>query len=102
MLTPVMETYTLPYVKQRASGNLPYDAGKGAWRATVHRVPKSWTGLTRLGSHAQREREASAVRHPPGEGRGRGFKREGGCLWLIRGDVWQKPTRCCKVIKIKN
>ena len=75
-----METYTLPYVKQIASGNLLYDAGEGAWRATVRRVPKSWTRLKRLGSHAQREREASTVCQPRGVGRGRGFKSEGTCV----------------------
>ena len=26
---------------------------RGAWRATVHRVTKSWTGLQRLNTHAQ-------------------------------------------------
>ena len=80
MFIPVMETYTLPYVKQIASGNLLYDAGEGAWRATVRRVPKSWTRLKRLGSHAQRERDASTVCQPRGVGRGRGFKSEGTCV----------------------
>ena len=76
---PVMETYTLPRVKQIAGGNLLYDAGEGAWRATVRRVPKNWTQLKGLRSHAQREREASTVCQPRGLGRGRGLKSEGAC-----------------------
>ena len=29
--------------------------GRGAWRATVHRVTKGWTGLKQLSTHKQTE-----------------------------------------------
>ena len=66
------EAYTSPYVKQRASGNLLYDAGN----------PKQCSVITQRGEM------------------GRGFKKEGTYvyLWLIHADVWQKSSQYCKVI----
>ena len=29
----------------------PMDRDRGAWRATIYRVSKSWTGLKRLSTH---------------------------------------------------
>ena len=35
---------------------------------------------------------------------GRGFKKEGKCvyLWLIYVDVWERPTQCCNYSSIKT
>ena len=65
-----VETYTLPYVKQIASGNLPYDAGSS--KLVLCDNLEGWGG-----------REA-----------GGRFEREGTevCLWLIPVDGWQKPS----------
>ena len=57
-----IETYTLPYVKQIASGNLPYDAGSS--KLVLCDNLEGWDG-----------REGTEV-----------------CLWLIPVDVWQKPS----------
>ena len=64
-----IETCT-PHVKQLASGNLLYDAGR-----STHCWVTAWRG--RMGWEV-----------------GRRFKKEGAYvyLWLIHGDVWQKPT----------
>ena len=71
-----METYTLPYVKQVASGNLLHDAGSSHW--------------------------SSATTEKGGKGRevGGRFRREGTYvyLWLIHADGLQKQTQYCKTI----
>ena len=71
-----MEIYTLPYVKQTASGNLLYESGS-----------------------------SNQVLCDSLEGRevGGRLKREGTCvyLWLIHVDVWQKPTQHCKAIIVQ-
>ena len=75
-----METYTLPYVKQIASGNLLYDTGSSAQCCmTTQRGGMRW------------------------EVGGR-FKRESIYVyqWLIRADVWQKPTQHVNYPPIKN
>ena len=69
-----IETCTLPYVRQLASGNLLYDAGSStSCSVTTWRGGMGW------------------------EVGGR-FKKEGTYVypWVIHGDVWQKPTKHCK------
>ena len=43
---------------------------RGAWRATIHRVTKSWTGLKRLHTHAHVKEEEfvlmSVLQQPEG------------------------------------
>ena len=65
-----METHTLPYVKQTASGNRPCDTG------------------------------GSTLRGGTGKKMGGGFRREGAYvnLWLIHTNIWQKPTKYYKAI----
>ena len=75
-----IETYTLPYAKQIASGSLLYDAGNPKLRL--------WDNLEEW--------------HGAGGGsggRGVWFEREGTCVYLmlVNVDVWQKPPRYCKV-----
>ena len=68
-----VETYTLPYVKEIASGNLQFM--QGAQPGTL------W--------------------QPRGEGRGgtwEGGLRESGHLWLIHTDVWWKSSQYHKAI----
>ena len=67
-----METYTLPYVKYIASGNLLYDAGRS------NPTEKGGRGWEAGGS----------------------YKKEGSYLylWLIHVDTWQKPIQYCKAI----
>ena len=62
-----METY-LPYVKQRANGNLMYDSGNSSWSSVT-------TQRVKIG------REGTKV-----------------YLWLIHVDVGQKPMHCSRVI----
>ena len=66
------ETYTLPYVKQIASGNLLYDAANST-RCSVTTKGGRWEGGLRVKGHYI-------------------------YLWLIHVDVWQKPTQYCKAI----
>ena len=79
-----VETYTLPYVKQTASGNLRYDTG-GSIQGSV-----------------------TVKRGGVGREVGQRLKREGtyARLWLIHVDVWQKSKQDCKAIilefKINN
>ena len=49
-----------------------------------------------------REPKASALQQPGGRGGG-GFGSEGAhvCIWLIHGDVWQKPSHYHKYPPIK-
>ena len=71
-----METYTLPYVKERASRNLLYDAGNSNQGCeTTERGMMGWEVGGRL-------------------------KREGTELyiWLVHVDVCQKPAQYCKAI----
>ena len=71
-----METYTLPYVKQIAGGNLLYDSGSSNWcSVTTYRDDMGWEV-------------------------GQNFKREETYLylWLIHVDAWQKPIQYCKAI----
>ena len=63
-----METYTLPYVKQIASGNVLCDTHTGGGLRKPRGV--GWGGRWEEGSR----------------GRGRVH------LWLIHVDVWQKPA----------
>ena len=71
-----IEIYTLPYVKQIASGSLILTQGTQgqcsvtAWRDGV--TSKAGGGLRREGTHV--------------------------CLWPIHDDVRQKPSQYCKVI----
>ena len=71
-----MEIYTIPNVKQRASGNLLCDTGRSTqWSVTTYR---EWDG-------AENEREGQ----------------EGGDIRipvLIHVYVWQKPAQYCKAI----
>ena len=71
-----METYTFPYGKSSASGTLLYDPGSP--NSVLCDNLEGWDGLES----------------------GREVKREGTSvyLWLIHGDVWQKPTQHCKAI----
>ena len=71
-----MEIYTLPYVKQTASGNLLYESGSS--NQVLCDSLEGWEVGGRL-------------------------KREGTCvyLWLIHVDVWQKPTQHCKAIIVQ-
>ena len=75
-----IEIYTLWDVKQIAGRNLLYDAGSS--NLVLCDNLEGWDGV-----------------------RGR-FKREGThvCLWLIHGDVWQKPIQHFRVIilQLKN
>ena len=66
-----MDEYTLPYVKQRASGNFLYDSGS-----------------------------SNPMKSGMGWEAGRRFNRKGTCvhLWMIHVDVWQKPSQYCKAI----
>ena len=79
-----METYTLPYVKYIASGNLLYDA-RSSDQVLCDNL-EGWDGV----------------------GVGGKFKREGTCvyLWLIHADICQRATQNCKAIflqlKINN
>ena len=71
-----LDAYTLPYIKQIASGNLLYYSGNSNWGSvTIYRDGKRW------------------------EVGGR-FKKEGTHihLWLIHVDVWQKSNQYCKAI----
>ena len=70
-------TYTSPYVKWRACGNLLHDAGSP--NPVLCDSLEHWDGVG-WGGMGQ-------------EGGGR-FKTEGTYvhLWLIHVDVWQKPT----------
>ena len=71
------ETCTLPYLKQRANGNLLYDAGSSNL-VLCDDLGVGWD-----------------VRLEGGR-----FKKEGAYvyLWLIHADVWQGPTQCYKAI----
>ena len=71
-----METYTLPYVKYIASGNLLYDA-RSSDQALCDNL-EGWDGV----------------------GVGGKFKREGTHVYLqlIHLVVWEKPTQHCKAI----
>ena len=71
-----METYTLPYLKQRASGNLFDDVG------------------------SSNQALCDNLRGGIGWKVGGRFQREGTYvyLWLIHADVWQKPIQYCKAI----
>ena len=70
----LLRTYTLPHVKQRGSGKLPYNTGSSTWCSV--KTERSGMGC-RVGGR---------------------FKEEGTCvyLWLIHAVVWQKPTQRCK------
>ena len=71
-----METYTLPYIEYIASGNLLYNAGNSNPVLCGNR--EGWDGM----------------------GGGREVQ-EGGAyayLWLIHGDVRQRPTQSYKAI----
>ena len=68
-----MKQYTLPYVKSTASGNLLYDSGSSD--PVLSNNPEGCDGVV-----GERFR-----------GRGHVYN-----LWLIRVDVWQKPTQYCK------
>ena len=61
----------IPYVKQRASGNLLYEAGSSIWCSVSRGI---WWEV------------------------GERFKREGTYvhLWVIHVNVWQKATQYCK------
>ena len=75
-----METYTLPYVKQIASGNLLYNSGNSnQGSVTTQRGRMEWE-------------------------EGERFKKEGTqvYLWVIHVDVWQKPTQYCNYSSIKK
>ena len=91
-----METY-ITICKTESQWESALDAGKGAGRDTVHRGPESGARRKQLGTEAEGAKPASMPAP-------RGCKGEGPCvcLRLTRGDVWQKPTRCCKVTKIKK
>ena len=93
-----IETYTLPSVKQTASGNLTYDAGNPklvlsdsleGWgrKGGGMRGTQSWCSLTTWKDGVGREV-------------GAGLRREGTqvCLWPFHVDVWQKPSQYCKVV----
>ena len=75
-----METDTLPYVEEIASGNFLYDSGSSNLCSVT--IQSGWDGV------------------------GGRFKREGMYiyLWQIYVDVWQKPTQYYKatVFRIKN
>ena len=64
-----METYTLPYVKQIASGNLLYDAG-------------SSDELLCDNLEGWEVQEGGTYIYP----------------WLTQVNVWQRPTQYCKAI----
>ena len=70
----MMETYTLPlpYVKQPAGGNLPYDSGNSNWGSVKPQSGRRWGWFKREGAYAY--------------------------LWLTHVDVWQKPIQYCKAI----
>ena len=71
-----METYTLPYFKQIASGNLLYDSGSSnLCSVTTQRGGMGWE----LGGK---------------------FTSEGSYvyLWLTHADVWEEPAQYCKAI----
>ena len=71
-----IETYTLPYIIQTASGNLLYDMENP--KRVLCKNLEVWDG-----------REEGGM-----------FKNQGTCinLWLIHVDVWHKSTRHCKII----
>ena len=77
-----IETYTLPYVKLIASGNLLYYAGSSKLV-----LCDSLEGLDRVGGGREVQE-------------GGRFKREGTYVysWLIHVDIWQKPTQYYKAI----
>ena len=66
------ETYTLPYVKQIASGKLQYNTG-ALWQLRGMEWGRRWERSSR-------------------------GKRTYVYLWLIHVDIWQKPTQHCKAI----
>ena len=74
-----METYTLPYVKQIASGNLLYDTGSSK--------------LVRCDN----------LEGQVGQEVGGRLKRERACVYLclIHIDIWQKLTQYCKADTLK-
>ena len=74
------EIYTLPCIKQIASGKLPYNTG----------------------SSAQRSVEGCTVEGSDGKGVGRRFKRIYVYLQLTRVIVQQKPTQHCKAIILQT
>ena len=71
------ETYTLPYVKQIAFGSLLYDAENP--KLVLCDNLQEWDGKGGL----------------------RGVQ-EGGDLWPIHVDRWQKPTQYCNYPLSKN
>ena len=74
-----METYTLPYVKQIASGNLLGDTHRELSPVLCDNL-EQWDG--------EKDR--------------RGFRKGTYVyLWLIYVDVWQKPTQYCKAIVLQ-
>ena len=77
-----METYTLPYVKQIASGNLLYDA-----KSSDQVLCDNLEGWDRWEMGGRFKREGTYV-----------------YLWLIHVDVWQKTTKFCKaiILQVKN
>ena len=52
---------------------------RGAWRAAVHSVAKSWTGLKRLSTHTGMQQQAHVRPIDGGEQR----KKKGGCFLLL-------------------
>ena len=82
-----METYTLPYINQRAHGNLLYDSGN----------PNQCSVTIQMGGNGQ-EVEGNLKRQWTSV-----------YLWLIPVDLWQKSTQYykasisqLKINKLKN
>ena len=72
----IMKTYTLPYTKQIANGNLLYDSGNSNWASvTTWRGGKGWE----VGGRFKMERTYVYQQ-------------------LIHVDVWKKPTQYRKAI----
>ena len=75
-----IETCVLPYVKQMTSACSMHEAGHS--KLVLWNNPEGWG-----------EEEG-----------GRGFRIGGEthvCLWLIHGDVWQRPPQSCEVIVLQ-
>ena len=68
-----METYTLPHVKQIASGNLLYDTGSSNLVLCDNLEGLNVVGVGRVVQGVED-------------------------ICLIHDDVWQKPTQYCKAI----
>ena len=73
--------YTLPYVKQIANGNLPYDLGN----SNQGSVTTQSGGMGREVGGVFKKEETQAV-----------------YLWFIHVDVWQKLTQYCKTIMLQS